>query len=256
MNKTNKQLKICSKCKAEKNYSEFSKCRASKDNLCAQCKLCQAVFYKRKKAQDFDITVYDMHVGFIEEMKICTKCQVEKDYSKFYKNCGTKDSLQTQCRFCQTVYYQDNQEEILERRRQRYQDNREEVLEGIRQRYQGRKDEISVNRRTRRKTDPNYRLAGIMRSRFYEVMKGIAKTSSVTRYLGCTIEEARRHIAAQWTEGMTWKNWTVDGWQLHHIIQLSSFDMRIEEDRYQAWHYTNLQPLWAEDHKRIHSPLD
>ncbi len=56
--------------------------------------------------------------------------------------------------------------------------------------------------------------------------------------VGCTKEEFKAHIESQFVEGMSWDNWTKDGWHIDHIIPLS---------RGGTNHYTNLQPLWAID---------
>lgn len=44
---------------------------------------------------------------------------------------------------------------------------------------------------------------------------------------------------------MCWENHGRHGWHIDHIIPLSS--ARNEEEIYMLCHYTNLQPLWAED---------
>jgi hypothetical protein len=43
-------------------------------------------------------------------------------------------------------------------------------------------------------------------------------------------------------------NWENQGeWHIDHIRPCASFNLDNEEERYQCFHYTNLQPLWTED---------
>ena len=43
---------------------------------------------------------------------------------------------------------------------------------------------------------------------------------------------------------MTWENH--GEWQIDHFKAQSRFDPTIEEEAFKCWHYTNLQPMWAE----------
>ena len=62
--------------------------------------------------------------------------------------------------------------------------------------------------------------------------------------VGCSPEFLKDHIENQFTEGMSWE---LMGKYIHidHRIPLSS--AKSEEEVYKLCHYTNLQPLWAED---------
>ena len=91
------------------------------------------------------------------------------------------------------------------------------------------------------------RLAHNMRSRLWSAISHCQKTGSAVRDLGCTINELRDHLEAQFQQGMTWDNWTRDGWHIDHIKPLASFDLTDREQFKEACHYTNLQPLWAEE---------
>ena len=52
---------------------------------------------------------------------------------------------------------------------------------------------------------------------------------------------------------MVWDNWgtqKIDGpkkWHLDHVIPLAQFDLTDRDQFLKAVHYTNLQPLWAEE---------
>ena len=49
-------------------------------------------------------------------MKKCPRCNIVKDESEFYKNCTTKDGLETYCKDCRREYYkiyrENNREEL------------------------------------------------------------------------------------------------------------------------------------------------
>jgi len=63
--------------------------------------------------------------------------------------------------------------------------------------------------------------------------------------LGCTPQELILHIEKQFKPGMNWNNWSVHGWHLDHIVPLDSGKNQEEVEK--LCHYTNLQPLWAEE---------
>ena len=68
--------------------------------------------------------------------------------------------------------------------------------------------------------------------------------------LGCTLAEFMQHIEQQWIAGMSWENWGQFGWQFDHIRPLSSFDLTDRAQFQKAAHFTNYQPLWAEDNNK------
>ena len=54
-------------------------------------------------------------------------------------------------------------------------------------------------------------------------------------------------IESQFKEGMTWENWGrgIGKWNIDHKIPLASATS--EKEIIKLMHYTNLQPLWAEE---------
>lgn len=99
--------------------------------------------------------------------------------------------------------------------------------------------------REKRKTDIQTKLRSVIRCRIKSALRGLVKSKSSIAYLGCSVAHARAHIEKQFKEGMTWENHAIDGWHIDHILPLASFDLTDEDQRRRAFHYTNLQPLWA-----------
>ncbi len=66
--------------------------------------------------------------------------------------------------------------------------------------------------------------------------------------LGCTVHEARLYIESKFKSGMSWDNY--GEWHIDHINPLVSFDVTKMDQRLEAFHFTNLQPLWAEENQK------
>lgn len=66
----------------------------------------------------------------------------------------------------------------------------------------------------------------------------------VPMIFGCTIRQLRNHLEAQFKPGMNWEN--QGRWHVDHITPRSFFEDD-KESRLACWHFSNLQPLWAEE---------
>jgi hypothetical protein len=106
--------------------------------------------------------------------------------------------------------------------------------------------------RNRRKTDPYFRLVGNLRNRVKSALKGLSKTKSTQELLGAPFEVVRDHIENQFKIGMTWENHGHKTWHIDHIQPCETFDLTDAGQQKKCFHYTNLQPLWVEDHLRKH----
>ena len=123
-----------------------------------------------------------------------------------------------------------------------------------RQYYQNNKEKVALYRKSKYNSDLSFRLKAILRSRLNIIMKKSIKTGSAVKDLGCSIEELKSFLASQFQSNMSWSNYgrkeEVICWEIDHIIPLDSFDLTDREQFLKACHYTNLQPLWAEDNHR------
>ena len=106
--------------------------------------------------------------------------------------------------------------------------------------------------RKRRSTNLDFRLKDIVRSRFigalkYQLRSQRKRTTSVMKLLGCSIDELKTHLETQFEHGMTWDNHSLVGWHIDHKKPLALFDFTNPEEIGKAFHFKNLQPLWAKD---------
>lgn len=97
------------------------------------------------------------------------------------------------------------------------------------------------------KTNLAFKLRRSLRGRLNSAIKTNQKSGSAVKDLGCSIPELKVYLESKFQPGMTWDNWTTDGWHIDHIKPLDSFDLSNPEQLKQACHYSNLQPLWAKD---------
>lgn len=195
--------------------------------------------------------------------KVCTVCQVEKTIEEFAKH-NNKPSYR--CKQCLSEYnrkyYKKNTEKVKENVAKFKNDNPEymklwelknkKYRKTYRKKYnQENKNAINRHERARRKTDHAYRIKKNLRRRVNEIItRQSAKCDSTFKLLGCSLEQLLEHLEKQFTKGMTWQNYGNKGWHIDHIRPCSSFDMSDPEQQRKCFHYTNLQPLWAEDNMK------
>ncbi|MGH7974750.1 MAG: hypothetical protein ACREBR_04445 [bacterium] len=117
------------------------------------------------------------------------------------------------------------------------------------------KNKGSINRKhaaylaKRKVEDVNFKLLSNLRIRLNMAIKNNLKTGSAVRDLGCTIEFFKQYVESKFYGCMTWDNYATI-WQVDHIVPLHKFDLTNREQLLKAVHYTNLQPLAIEDHKK------
>jgi len=147
--------------------------------------------------------------------------------------------------------YKRNKEEIKAKKRE--QDKKRS--DKIKKYYQTHKKERRLYENNKRKNNISYRLASSLRTRLNKAIKGNYKSGSAVRDLGCSIPELKTHLESKFQKGMSWENWSPDGWHIDHIIPLDSFNLQNREEFLKACHYTNLQPLWAEENLIKHNKI-
>jgi hypothetical protein len=182
--------------------------------------------------------------------KICTNCKKEKFLEDFYKRKIVPDGHCSECKEC-------SKKRNKKVHRNHYMKNKERILEKNRKYLQTYK-EVYKDRRNRRnkerlKTDIVFKLSHYLRRRINSAIKRDQRAGSAVFDLGCPVKFFKEYIETKFQDGMTWDNY--GEWHLDHIRPLASFDLMDREQFLQAAHYTNYQPLWAQDNLRKSSKL-
>ena len=106
-------------------------------------------------------------------------------------------------------------------------------------------------KRNRYQNDVEYQIEVKLRNRIKHILRRFnSKKDTTVALLGCSIKYFKHHIESQFDEGMTWENYAFDTWHIDHIMPCSSFDLTKEEEQKKCFHYTNQQPLWAEENMK------
>lgn len=215
-------------------------------------------------------------------MKKCSKCHVEKPSEMFTKSKSTSSGLSCQCKQCKAGidkkyreanhekkkeadrrYYAANSDKIRRRAKDWYDTNTERVTEYKRNYFQENKDAIYEYRKeykqengkqinsymneymkSRYKNDLNYRIKSICNKRLRDYIRN--KTKQTMDYVGCDVDFLRLWLEFLFVEGMTWDNMG-SVWHIDHVRPCNSFDFNNEEEIYDCYHWSNLQPLFARD---------
>jgi len=181
----------------------------------------------------------------------------ERETTRKYRE-NNKEKIRERLR----IWRENNKEKIREKRRNYYLNNREKELALQRiwnsKNSKRKKEREKIYMRNRYHIDPDFKLRMSLRSRFwYELRKHLAtKEESSLVYVGCSIKQLKEYLENKFEEGMTWDNWSINGWHVDHIVPCSSFDLTKEKEQKKCFHYTNLQPLWAKDNRAKHNKLD
>lgn len=200
--------------------------------------------------------------------KCCVTCASVRPLDQFNKRSASKDGLDYTCKECKKVkyaktkeyvstlkkaYHAKNKVRLQSKMRAYYEKNKYKILLDKKKYHEEKRAERSaynaIYRKKRRKMDINFKLQCNLRARLNGALKRALQRGhqSAVKNLGCSILELKIYLESKFKPGMTWENWGSKGWHIDHVKPLSSFDLANSEEFAKAIHYTNLQPLWAED---------
>lgn len=167
-------MKVCTKCKENKELNQFGVRKKSNDGLDHQCKKCKSKYGEDWRKQNKD--------------------KIKRDCKKLNSNPKHKEKMRQ--------YYLDNKDAYKKRSENWKKENKDKVLEYNKKYFP-----------KRYKNNTQYKIGQLLRSKLYFVLRG-EKRKSFMKYLSCTLDELKQHIESQFKPEMTWLNhgkvWEID----------------------------------------------
>jgi len=169
------------------------------------------------------------------------------------RTCSLCDNKHYGKGFCQKCYVNNHREQKHRIQKKYYEKNKEKILaygkahSKARYKTQAWKDTKKKSHKKLLQNNIQYKLSCDLRTRLWQCIKDGTKAGSAVRDLGCSIEFFKKHLEGLFKEGMNWKNWSMKGWHIDHIIPLYKFDLSNRNDFLIANNWTNLQPMWAKE---------
>lgn len=204
--------RICSKCKQEKELTDFSPAKGFKYGRSSWCRNCCNARARERRAENptkrraYELRYRQSHREKCREVIYrCRKTNPEK-----YRN--------------QIARWQ--------------KENKERARE--------------ISRRTVKKirSTPKGKLAYNMRRAIWSALKGNKNGRNWEKLVGYSVEDLQKHLEKRFTIGMTWQN--QGKWHIDHCIPISAFNFEKPEDIdfQKCWALENLQPLWGSENAR------
>ena len=234
--------KLCKRCKTEKSIIDFGDNKNNKDGksfYCKKCELERSREYREKYREKINQSSKDYRKNNPEKYKEVIKKYLEKNPNMTSTERSRKYREREEWR-----------EKIKEYRRKSYLKNIEKLREKNKEYYHNNKKKLRREnnqwKNNKRKTDGFYRMKINLRHRLRDYLIGESRGKRTKDIVGLDKVEFKLYIQSKFVEGMSWDNY--GKWHLDHIKPLCQ--AKDNEEALLLNHYTNLQPLWAEDNLR------
>lgn len=241
-------MKICKKCGNQKELCDFGNNKNNKDGKLIYCKECEknrSSKYREKHPEKIR-----------ESSKNWRKNNPEKYAETISKYLSENPNMTSKERLKKYRMSSDFRQNEIENRKEFY-------IKNIDKERERRKIYYHKNKQTERqknnkwkldnlKNNPLERMKKNIRDRIREFLIGDNKSLRTFDIIGLDKENFKLYIESKFIDGMSWDNY--GEWHLDHIKPI--FLSENENDLILLNHYTNLQPLWAEDNLKKNRKYD
>lgn len=178
------------------------------------------------------------------EYKICSKCKESKPKTEFHKSKTITTGLQNNCKDCNKANSKKQREENPDYWREWYLNNREYYNEYQRNYHYNRYH-----------NDINYRIKKCLYSRLYNLICYQQHSETLSDLLRCSDEFFMSWLKYQFDENMTESNYG-RYWEIDHVLPISKFNMKNEDERRLIWDWKNIRPLEISENRSKGDKLD
>ena|SRR3990167_2371311 len=238
------ETQVCVVCKQDKLIVKFDQMTTKKEGKIRR-KTCRKCTDEGKG-----------NVNFIRNLRAsgmnrCAVCEQTKNINEFYGEnwCYCIGCWKTRNK----QWVKDNPEIVKEMNLEYYEEHKEEIIKYQKQYCKTHKEKINVRSVQRRKEDPEFKIKWYLRTRLYKAIKRNSKSGSSVADLGMIISDFKKWLEEKFYanpitgEMMTWENYG-KSWEIDHVKALCLFDLTDRKQFLEAVHFSNLRPLWKEDH--------
>lgn len=187
-------------------------------------------------------------------MKKCKKCNIEKSLDNFWNKSNEPGGKHRYCITCQKEsgksYYHTSGRKESDYYKVYRDQNKDYFNKYCTTHYHTKKELYREWNRTKYHTDLGFKLRHVTASRISQALKTYQtlKKDRTIEYLGCTMDEYTQYLEQMFTSDMSWDNYG-EYWEIDHIKPIDAFDLNDEAQLYEAFKYTNTQPLKKEDNR-------
>lgn len=201
-----------------------------------------------------------------DTLKNCIKCNKNKNENEFpfrFKHLNERHNICKECKKNQEQIRRDEHREEINKKLLDIRRPQRRKLNEINRIYQNDpKNKIKINARKKIRKMEIKDLAKngdkhciqiiakrLLRDRINKAIStGFTnKAFKSVELLGASWEVCIQWLEKQFKPGMNWSNHGLNGWHIDHIRPCASFDLTDPLQQKQCFHYTNLQPLWADE---------
>jgi hypothetical protein len=204
--------------------------------------------------------------------KSCVKCNEIKPLNSFSRCGKSGDGVRGRCKTCVSedektrrdpvrererhrAYYQANPEKLNAKNRVWRHNNRDYVRERDKAYKALNFEQTKVSSRRsylKERQSPVHRIShSITACIVQSIRKGSKARRRTVDLLGYSYDQLKTHLERQFQPGMTWDNYGRNGWEIDHIVPVSSFSYETPDDPdfRVCWGLPNLRPLWKADNR-------